>query len=200
MGTLAGNSSTYACDAGGDCQVSCASPAFGANTCYVMQQNFLDGTSCSGGGRCSNGGCLGGTVGQEIALWVANNKSLVIGLSVGIGCVVIIAILVCAVGCCRGRNRSAVKGQRNPPPGFGQQPPMMWDQARDGWAIPQNDGTWSQRNRGRSLGDSSRSAGRSGRSNRTPAPQAPALRDGFDGVWGNDGRWQPRQPPAVRYA
>lgn len=53
MGSYTQNNDTYACD-DSTCQLSCASPEFGANRCYGLQQNFLDGTSCSGGGRCSN--------------------------------------------------------------------------------------------------------------------------------------------------
>ena len=53
MGSFTANNDTYACDQN-DCQLSCASPQFGPNACYGMQQNFLDGTACGGGGKCSN--------------------------------------------------------------------------------------------------------------------------------------------------
>ena len=53
MGSLTTNNNTYACD-DTDCTLTCASPNFPANQCYQMQQNFLDGTSCGGGGSCSN--------------------------------------------------------------------------------------------------------------------------------------------------
>jgi len=48
-----GNNDTYACDNSG-CVISCASPQFGPNVCYGLQQNFLDGTSCGGDGTCRN--------------------------------------------------------------------------------------------------------------------------------------------------
>jgi hypothetical protein len=54
MGTyLNGNNDTYACDSQ-TCQLSCASPEFGPGVCYGLQQNFLDGTPCGGGGKCNN--------------------------------------------------------------------------------------------------------------------------------------------------
>jgi Metallo-peptidase family M12/Disintegrin len=53
MAAYSANNDTYACNSQ-TCAVSCASPEFGANVCYSMQQNFLDGTPCSGGGRCRN--------------------------------------------------------------------------------------------------------------------------------------------------
>lgn len=53
MGSLTQNNDTYACNSQ-DCTLSCASPEFGTGVCYSMQQNFLDGTTCSGGGKCSN--------------------------------------------------------------------------------------------------------------------------------------------------
>lgn len=53
MGSYTENNDTYACNSR-DCTLSCASPEFGMGVCYSMQQNFLDGTSCGGGGRCQN--------------------------------------------------------------------------------------------------------------------------------------------------
>ena len=53
MGSYTQTNDTYACNRQ-DCMLSCASPDFPANECYSMQQNFLDGTTCGGGGHCSN--------------------------------------------------------------------------------------------------------------------------------------------------
>jgi Metallo-peptidase family M12/Disintegrin len=53
MAAYNANNDTYACNSQ-TCSVSCASPEFGPNVCYSMQQNFLDGTPCSGGGKCTN--------------------------------------------------------------------------------------------------------------------------------------------------
>ena len=53
MGGLAEGNDTYACD-NSNCMLSCSSPKFGPRVCYGMQQNFLDGTPCTGGGTCQN--------------------------------------------------------------------------------------------------------------------------------------------------
>ena len=53
MGSFTSNNDTYACNSQ-DCTLSCASPEFGTGVCYSMQQNFLDGTVCGGGGKCNN--------------------------------------------------------------------------------------------------------------------------------------------------
>ena len=53
MGTYTRGNDTHACDSQG-CVISCASPEFGYGTCYGLQQNFLDGTECGGGGHCQN--------------------------------------------------------------------------------------------------------------------------------------------------
>ena len=53
MGSFTSNNDTYACNSQ-DCMLSCASPEFGPGVCYSMQQNFLDGTVCGGGGKCVN--------------------------------------------------------------------------------------------------------------------------------------------------
>ncbi len=53
MGSYTTKNDTYACNSQ-DCTLSCASPEFGPGVCYSMQQNFLDGTVCGGGGSCVN--------------------------------------------------------------------------------------------------------------------------------------------------
>jgi hypothetical protein len=57
MGSYTQTNDTYACD-NSNCMISCASPEFGVNRCYGLQQNFLDGTGCTGGGKCSNVGLI----------------------------------------------------------------------------------------------------------------------------------------------
>ncbi|KAF2258235.1 zincin [Lojkania enalia] len=53
MGSYTAGNDTYACD-NNNCMLSCASPEFGSGVCYGLQQNFLDGTPCGGGGSCQN--------------------------------------------------------------------------------------------------------------------------------------------------
>lgn len=53
MGSYTKGNDTYACDSEG-CTISCSSPEFGYGVCYGLQQNFLDGTPCGGGGHCEN--------------------------------------------------------------------------------------------------------------------------------------------------
>lgn len=48
-----GSNDTSACDSQ-TCIISCKAPEFGYGTCYGLQQNFLDGTECGGGGHCEN--------------------------------------------------------------------------------------------------------------------------------------------------
>jgi len=111
---------TYACDST-NCQISCASPQFGENVCYSMQQNFLDGTPCGGGGSCSNGICQGSTVGGEIISWIDQNKTLVIALCSVIGGLLLLSIVGCIIRCCTRRRRPKVVST-SPPPGWGPAP------------------------------------------------------------------------------
>ena len=117
MGSYTQGNDTYACSSS-VCQVMCASPEFGANVCYSMQQNFLDGTSCGAGGKCDNGQCKGSTVGKEITSWISHNKTLVIALASALGSLVILLTL----GCClsRYRKRRNIRQRKNapPPPGW----------------------------------------------------------------------------------
>jgi len=126
MGSYTQGNDTYACSSSG-CQISCASPEFGANVCYSMQQNFLDGTSCEGGGRCSNGQCNGASVGKEITSWIQNNKTLVIALASVIGGLLIIAVLSCCWSSYRRRKRIRMRQNMAPPPGWA---------GATGWQMP----------------------------------------------------------------
>lgn len=102
MGSYTEGNDTYSCNSQ-SCTISCASPDFGANVCYSVQQNFLDGTLCGGGGRCSNGVCRGSSVGGEVKSWIDDNRTLVIALASAIGGLLLIAILSCCIRACRRR-------------------------------------------------------------------------------------------------
>ncbi|KAJ9381134.1 hypothetical protein DTO063F5_6344 [Paecilomyces variotii] len=130
MGDLLNSNSTHDCDSS-SCTLSCNSPNYPANTCVEMNQNFLDGTPCSGGGHCSNGRCVGASAGGEIKSWVDDHKSLVIGLAVGIGGLLLFSLLSCLIRRCRQSKRP--KGAGRPPPGLYPPPP---DARYNGWAGP----------------------------------------------------------------
>ena len=181
MGSYTTGNDTYACSSNG-CQISCASPEFGSNVCYSMQQNFLDGTSCQGGGRCANGQCKGSSVGKEITSWISSNRTLVICLASIIGGLLIIAILSCCISSWRRKSKMR-KLRAARPTG----PPPGWTAGRGGqWTAPRPQMQQQGQQRGQ-----------------TPlmntAPSA--------GGW-QDGRWrqpQVHQPapawtPSVRYA
>ncbi|KAG9233905.1 ADAM family of metalloprotease-like protein ADM-B [Amylocarpus encephaloides] len=169
MGSYTQGNDTYACSHSG-CQISCASPEFGSNVCYSMQQNFLDGTSCQGGGKCSNGECQGASVGKEIKSWIDDNRTLVIALASVIGGLIVIAILSCCISRCRrGRRVKPAKHQK----------PLQqnsWNGSGDGG------GHWNQ-----------------GHSRRLPSGD-PNGNWGPDGRWRPPPQptWQPQ--PTVRYA
>ena len=99
-----GSNDTYACDPN-TCLLSCASPAFGPNTCYGLQQNLLDGTPCGGGGMCSNGVCQGSNFGMEIKSWIDGHKGIVIGIASAVGGLLLLSILSCCISRCRRKRR-----------------------------------------------------------------------------------------------
>lgn len=175
MGSYTQGNDTYACSSNG-CQISCASPEFGANVCYSMQQNFLDGTSCQGGGKCSNGQCQGSSVGKEITSWIHGNKTLVIALAAVIGGLIILAILSCCWSRYKRRNRQRMRANLPPPPGWGGAP---------AYTAPVYAGAPNQYAPNQAM----RGMNGSG---------------GMSGGWEN-GRWKPGPPPpvwqpSVRYA
>ncbi|KAK6607837.1 disintegrin [Botrytis cinerea] len=147
MGSYTTGNDTYACSSSG-CQISCASPEFGSHVCYSMQQNFLDGTSCQGGGKCSNGDCKGASVSKEITSWIQEHRNLVIGIASAVGALLIFAILSCCIGRMRRRRAIRLAKERavNNPHGWSQGP-NMWQAplsgARGGrGAAAPSGGTW----------------------------------------------------------
>ncbi|KZF19946.1 ADAM family of metalloprotease ADM-B [Xylona heveae TC161] len=136
MGSYTQTNDTYACDNNG-CTISCASPEFGPNVCYGLQQNFLDGTLCGGGGHCQNGQCKGSSTSKEIRSWIDDHKALVIGIAAAVGGFLLLTFLGCLWRCCsRARYRRKI-----PPQTHNQwiQPPMMHQpvyNANQAWHSP----------------------------------------------------------------
>ncbi|KAI9718225.1 MAG: hypothetical protein M1812_004215 [Candelaria pacifica] len=134
MGSYTQKNDTYACNSN-DCTLSCASPEFGANVCYGMQQNFLDGTVCGGGGKCQNGICKGSSFAKEAGSWINSHKALVIGIAAGLGTLVLLFILGCCVSCFRRRKRAPSRKHQSWPQQQQQQQNWSRQQMRGapGW-------------------------------------------------------------------
>jgi hypothetical protein len=101
MGSYTQGNDTYACD-NSNCMLSCASPEF-KGSCFGLNQNFLDGTPCVGGGHCTNGRCAGSSVGNEIKSWIDEHRTLVIALAAAIGGLILLSILGCCYRCIKRR-------------------------------------------------------------------------------------------------
>ncbi|KAI8201945.1 Disintegrin and metalloproteinase domain-containing protein B [Colletotrichum sp. SAR 10_76] len=101
-----------------DCLIACNVPSIGSG-CVTMNQNFLDGTTCQGNGKCSNGQCVGSNAGDEILDWIKNNKVIFIPIVCVVGLLVLVALCSCVCGACR-RSRSRTRARRLKP----VQPPM----------------------------------------------------------------------------
>ncbi|KAJ9144679.1 Fungal ADAM-like protein [Pleurostoma richardsiae] len=72
------------------CRMSCMGRTYGGvEACFSMQQNFLDGTDCEGGGRCRNGNCedasvsggSGGSGGSGARRWIDDHRTVVISVA-----------------------------------------------------------------------------------------------------------------------
>lgn len=108
MGSYTQGNDTYSCNSQ-SCTITCASPDFGPNVCYSVQQNFLDGTPCGGGGTCDNGVCRGSNVGGEIRSWIDDNKTLVIVLASVLGGLLLLSVVGCCFRICRRKRRGPKK-------------------------------------------------------------------------------------------
>ncbi|KAJ0124966.1 hypothetical protein N8I77_005951 [Diaporthe amygdali] len=121
MGSLVTNNNTEACGSS-SCQIQCLNN----NVCYELNQNFLDGTTCGGGGKCNNGVCKGASAGDEILSWINDNKQIFIPVVSVVGGLIVLAIVTCIFSRCRRSSRSRRRGPSRapkPPPGWGQIPP-----------------------------------------------------------------------------
>src|SRR5271155_574082 len=109
------NGSTGACD-DSSCSLSCASPSLGPNTCYLISQNFVDGTLCGFGstGTCQNGQCEGQSTGAAIGNWMkqvpyslqkskanCQNKTVVIVIASVLGLLFLLCLGSCLYRCIR---------------------------------------------------------------------------------------------------
>ncbi|EER23572.1 Disintegrin family protein [Coccidioides posadasii C735 delta SOWgp] len=100
MGGRLGGNDTESCDFS-SCSLSCRSRSSSPEVCVIGMQYFLDGTPCVAGGVCKNGSCTGSSFGNEIRSWIDRNKNLVIGLSAGLGGLLVLAIFGCIFRRCR---------------------------------------------------------------------------------------------------
>lgn len=81
MGSYTQGNDTYACD-NSNCMLSCGSPEFGRGVCYGLQQNFLDGTPCTGGGTCQNVSNLDYHLSPELSMLTFRRANAKTALSV----------------------------------------------------------------------------------------------------------------------
>ncbi|KAF2157219.1 ADAM family of metalloprotease-like protein ADM-B [Myriangium duriaei CBS 260.36] len=172
---------TYACDSS-SCQLTCASPLLGTGQCAGLMQNFLDGTSCGGGGTCSNGQCKGRSVGGVIKAWIHDNRPLFIGLVVTVGCIILFTFLSCVYRCFSRRRGPKVV---TPTPA----PPNSW-QAWNSAAPPPG---------GFYYGGGNQSRGPPPSYSRGQPPPPEVSMSGGNGI-PEPPRALPRRGPSVRYA
>ncbi|SOV03577.1 related to ADAM protease ADM-B [Ustilago sp. UG-2017a] len=108
------------------CQLTCQSPN-SRNQCLILQQPFIDGTSCGYGGRCENGECKSGSWQSTFRNWYTDNLRISIPVTIVIGIIVLFILW--------GRNNRAYNvpkpvatpqsSEHNSQPGAGYSAPRM---------------------------------------------------------------------------
>ncbi|KAH9820845.1 disintegrin-like metalloprotease [Melampsora americana] len=79
------------------CQVACVDPT-GRADCVILSNNFVDGTTCGYGGRCSQGKCQSGSVLDTAKSWFMSNLS--IGIPIVIAAGILGLMFLWAIGRC----------------------------------------------------------------------------------------------------
>ncbi|KAF3911511.1 p45K [Dactylellina cionopaga] len=208
VGVLQGvGNDTRSCD-DTNCQLTCTSPQLGQGVCYGMQQWFVDGTKC-GSGVCRSGSCVGNSVFNDVRSWVQRHLPLVIGLSAGIGGLIVLSILYCCVRSCMRRHKR--RKMRAHPPIFIPPQDMGYVAPPYPGPAPAPVGHGSRR---LSRRNSSQSRGQPMSPHRVPPPPPPPNEFGYDQQYymeqaaaldyynnmrntgGNPGGFQQGMPPA----
>lgn len=112
--SVADGNDTTSCSSRG-CELSCASPRLGPQQCYILNQWFMDGTPCEGGGKCYNGNCQGSSLPRQIASWIDENRHIFIPVVCVVGGLLLLAFLSCCWSCFRRRRRSSGGIKPTPP-------------------------------------------------------------------------------------
>lgn len=102
------------------CTLSCSVDWYGSGVCMGMNRQVQDGTPCSDG-LCRGGRCRSES--ENNGSWVDRHRSLIIGLSAGIGGALVLAVLLGIIICCCCRGKKTPKKAIPPPmPVTGQVP------------------------------------------------------------------------------
>ncbi|KAM4059960.1 metallo-peptidase family M12 domain-containing protein [Hirsutella rhossiliensis] len=119
--SLRGINTTKACPGSG-CMLTCTSDDMDFGQCFTLNQNFIDGTACGGGGKCANGACKGASTIKEIGNWIEEHKNIFIPVVSVIGGLILIAILASVLASIRRRirRRKLAKKMQNWPSYSGQ--------------------------------------------------------------------------------
>jgi len=139
MASFSNVTNVKACDRT-ECMIGCTSSLTAPNVCSVMNQWFLDGTPCTGGGKCQNGVCQGGSFFKEAAEYIRNHKDIFIPVISIVGALILIAIFWCCFQSFRRRNQARKFGRKGPP--------MMGLPSRDNNAWTNFAGAYAPRPRG----------------------------------------------------
>ncbi|KJZ75042.1 hypothetical protein HIM_05528 [Hirsutella minnesotensis 3608] len=119
--TLRGVNGTKACP-GSSCLLACTSDGMDYGQCFTMNQYFLDGTDCGGGGKCANGSCKGASTFKEIGQWIEEHKTIFIPVVTVVGAIIVILILLSIISrirACMRRRKVAQRMQGWPAPAGG---------------------------------------------------------------------------------
>ncbi|KAL2136680.1 hypothetical protein VTI74DRAFT_2091 [Chaetomium olivicolor] len=185
--TFMGRDVTTSCSSSG-CMLSCHSPELGPNQCYILQQYFLDGTPCEGGGKCQNGNCVGTNLGQQIADWIKDNKQISIPVICVVGGLLLLVLLSCCWSCVARATRRSRRHKVNSVP-----PPMR------GWGGNPYFGAAGERGHGGGgMGPAAEPLMRPGASYAPPPPEYEQQGHG-QGPRGQSG-WEPVRTRSFRYA
>lgn len=109
------NGDIEACGGSDTCSLTCSSPGINDGVCTIHSQNFLDGTSCGGGGRCQSGSCEGSSTWGRIVQWFEDNKNIAIPVGSVLAALLVLAIASCIWSRCKRRRRVKRAAAVKPP-------------------------------------------------------------------------------------
>ncbi|CDR99137.1 related to ADAM protease ADM-B [Sporisorium scitamineum] len=92
------------------CQLTCQSPD-SVNQCLILQQPFIDGTSCGFGGRCQSGECKSGSWQNMFRSLYRDNLRIAIPVTIVVGIIVLLILFAIVRRCCCSGRRQGGSGR-----------------------------------------------------------------------------------------
>lgn len=108
-----GGSKATSC--GNDCFIQCQASSVADGQCFYSKSYLIDGTSCSGGGRCKDGHCEGGNWWKTFTDWYQSHLAISVPVTIIVGILILVILSSCFCRCFGRKRTPAFRKIATPP-------------------------------------------------------------------------------------